>query len=86
MKSENDEWMNRGRGSIFKKIVYGILSVIKGLGSGLLFVAWLLVGTTLASAYVPSFEPVKSLIWSIWGLLFILISVYETIKNFKEVK
>ena len=42
-QTENPNWLNEDKGFDIKKILYSILAIIKGAGSGLLFSAWLLV-------------------------------------------
>ena len=85
-QNENPKWLNEDKGFDIKKILYIALAIIKGAGSGLLFSAWLLVGITLAANYVPAVVSLKDFVWGTWWIFWIVVTIFDSIVNFKNIK
>lgn len=86
LRDENTQWNVRGGTPSWKVALYATLSILKAVGTGLLLCAWLIIGTTLASAYYPGFLTLKSLTWNYWWIFLIIVVLFDSIKNLKEIK
>lgn len=71
---------------IAKASIYLFLSGLKGSIQSLLLVVWLMVGLVFASNSVPTLVGLRDTVLSLQVLIFLLVMVYNTIINFKEIK
>ena len=71
---------------IFKAVTYLFLSGLKGSIQALLLVVWLMVGLVFASNSIPTLVGLRDTVLSLQVLIFLLVMVYNTIINFKQIK